>query len=76
MDIHVTGVPESLRGEATRLIRDTLGGHPLEGTLHVQASRFHNGEWMVFITDLHEVQFVDGALAERIRRHLQGLSVK
>lgn len=72
----MTGVAEHLRAEAARLIRETLGGHPLEGTLHVHASRFRNGEWMVFITDLDEVQIVDGALAERIRKHLQGMPQK
>ena len=76
MDIHVSGVPASQREEAARVIRETLGGHPLEGTLHVHASRFPNGEWMVFITDLDEVQIVDGELAERIRKHLQGIPRK
>ena len=72
MNIAVTGVPEELRGHAARIIREHLSGHPLESSLHVHATRFKNGEWVVFITDLDEIEIVDSALAERIKRHLQG----
>ena len=73
MNIHVTGVAENLRDEAARVIREALGGHPLESSLHIHATRFGNGEWIVFITDLAEVEIVDGALADRLRKSLQGI---
>jgi flagellar biosynthesis regulator FlaF len=74
VEVSVAGVPDALRGEAIRLIRRALGDHPLESTLHVHAERFNNGEWVVFITDLNEIEVVDGALAERIRAHLLTLA--
>jgi hypothetical protein len=67
----VTGVPEKIRPVAERLIREALGSHPLEESLHVHATRFQNGEWLVFITDLDEIEIVDGALAEKIQRALR-----
>lgn len=71
MNVQVTGVSENLRPRAEQLIRDALGSHPLESSLHVHATRFHNGEWLVFITDLDEIEIVDGELAERIRAALR-----
>ena len=62
---------EKVRPQAERVIREALGAHPLESTLHVHASRFQNGEWFVFITDLDEIEIVDGALADRIRTALR-----
>jgi hypothetical protein len=67
----VTGVPEKIRPVAERLIREALGSHPLEESLHVHATRFQNGEWLVFITDLDEIEIVDGELAEKIQRALR-----
>ena len=67
----MTGVSEKVRPQAESLIREALGSHPLESTLHVHATRFHNGEWMVFITDLDEIEIVDGDLAERLRNALR-----
>ena len=75
MNIQVTGVSEKVRPQAERMIRDALGSHPLESTLHVHATRFHNGEWMVFITDLDEIEIVDGELAERIRNALRSTAL-
>ena len=71
MNVQVTGVSEKVRPQAERVIREALGAHPLESTLHVHASRFQNGEWFVFITDLDEIEIVDGALADRIRQALR-----
>ena len=62
---------EKVRPVAERLIREALGTHPLESSLHVHATRFHNGEWLVFVTDLEEIEIVDGDLAERIRKALR-----
>ena len=62
---------EKVRPQAERVIREALGSHPLESTLHIHASRFQSGEWFVFITDLDEIEIVDGALAERIRTALR-----
>ena len=66
-------MPQSVRTQAEGLIRGVLGSHPLEGTLHVHATRFANGEWVVFITDLHEIEIVDGDVADRIRLALRAL---
>ena len=66
---------EKVRPQAERVIREALGAHPLESTLHVHASRFQNGEWFVFITDLDEIEIVDGDLAERIRNALRSTAL-
>jgi hypothetical protein len=73
LNIQVSGVPESVRRQAEGLIRGVLGSLPREGTLHVHATRFANGEWVVFITDLHEIEIVDGDVADRIRLALRSL---
>ena len=67
----MTGVPDKVRPVAERLIREALGSHPLESSLHVHATRFQSGEWVVFITDLDEIEIVDGDLAEKIRNALR-----
>ena len=69
----MSGVPETVRRQAEGLIRGVLGPLPREGTLHVHATRFANGEWVVFITDLHEIEIVDGDIADRIRLALRTL---
>ncbi len=73
MNVQVTGVPESVRRQAENRIRDVLGAHPLEGTLHVHATRFANGEWLVFISDLDEIEIVDGGIADQVRQALRAL---
>ena len=73
MNVQVTGVPGSVRPQAENLIREALGSHALEGSLHVHAARFPNGEWLVFITDLDEIEILDGELTDQIRRALKGL---
>jgi hypothetical protein len=71
LNVQVTGVSEKIRPRAESLIREALGSHPLESTLHIHATRFQNGEWLVFVTDLDEIEIVDGALAERIQAALR-----
>jgi hypothetical protein len=71
LNVQVTGVPDKVRPVAERLIREALGSHPLESSLHVHATRFQSGEWVVFITDLDEIEIVDGDLAEKIRNALR-----
>jgi hypothetical protein len=71
LNVQVTGVPDKVRPVAERLIREALGSHPLESSLHVHATRFQSGEWVVFITDLDEIEIVDGELAEKIQRALR-----
>lgn len=73
MNVQVTGVPGSVRPQAENLIREALGSHAVEGSLHVHAARFPNGEWLIFITDLDEIEIVDGELADRIRTALRAL---
>ena len=73
MNVQVSGVPESVRRQAEGLIRGVLGSHPLEGTLHVHATRFANGEWLVFITDLDEIEIVEGGIADEVREALRRL---
>jgi hypothetical protein len=73
MNVQVTGVPETVRRQAEGLIREVLGAHPLESTLHVHATRFANGEWMVFITDLDEIEMVEGGVADQVRAALRTL---
>jgi hypothetical protein len=66
-------VPERVRRQAEELIRDVLGAHPLEGSLHVHATRFANGEWLVFISDLDEIEIVEGGIADQVREALRRL---
>jgi hypothetical protein len=73
VNVQVSGVPDSVRRQAEAVIRDVLGAHPLEGTLHVHATRFANGEWLVFITDLDEIEIVDGDVADQVRAALRAL---
>ncbi len=73
MNVQVSGVPERIRHQAEGLIRGALGSHPLEGTLHVHATRFASGEWLVFITDLDEIQMVEGDVADQVRAALRRL---
>jgi hypothetical protein len=73
VNIRVSGVPESVRRQAEGRIRDVLGSHPLEGTLHVHATRFANGEWLVFISDLDEIEIVEGDVADQVREALRAL---
>jgi len=73
VNVQVSGVPESVRRQAEGLIRGALGSHPLEGSLHVHATRFANGEWLVFITDLDEIEIVEGGIADQVREALRGL---
>lgn len=71
MNVQVSGVPESVRRQAVGAIRNVLGAHPLEATLHVHATRFANGEWLVFITDLEEIEIVEGGVADQVRAALR-----
>ena len=68
----MSGVSDKIRPHAERLIREALGAHPREDTLHIHAARFQNGDWLVFVTDLDEIEIVDGELAERIQSALRG----
>jgi hypothetical protein len=73
VNVQISGVPASVRTKAEGLIRGVLGTHPRESTLHVHATRFANGEWLVFITDLDEIEIVDGDVADRVRAVLHTL---
>lgn len=73
MNVRVTGVPDRVRRQAEGLIRDVLGSHPLESSLHVHATRFANGEWLVFISDLDEIEIVEGEIADKVRAALRVL---
>ena len=71
VNVIVSGVGFSTRREAERVIRETLASRALDETLHIHATRFANGEWLVFITDLAEVEVVNGGLAERLQAALK-----
>ena len=71
MNVIVTGVSNVVRDDAVRIIRQALAGRLLDDTLHVHATRFANGEWLVFVTDLDEVEVIDGELAARIQEALK-----
>ena len=71
MNVFVTGVGPSTHDEAVRVIRETLAARALGDTLHIHATRFANGEWLVFVTDMHEVEVIDGEIAERLQAALK-----
>lgn len=71
MNVQVSGVPETVRRQAVGIIHTVLLSHPLEQTLHVHATRFANGEWLVFITDLTEIEIVEGSIADQVREALR-----
>lgn len=73
MNVQVSGVPATIRSQAEGLIRQVLGTHPHEPSLHVHATRFANGEWLVFITDLDEIEIVEGDVADKVRAALRAL---
>jgi hypothetical protein len=71
MNVFVTGVGSSTRDEAVRVIRETLAARGFGESLHIHATRFANGEWLVFVLDVDEVEVIDGELAERIQAALK-----
>jgi hypothetical protein len=71
MNVLVTGVSNSVRDEATRVIREALAARAPEDSLHIHATRLANGEWLVFVTDLQEIEVIDGGLAEKLQAALK-----
>ena len=71
MNVIVTGVSNSVREHAIQVIRETLAARTLEDTLHIHATRLNNGEWLVFVTDVLEVEVIEGGLAERLQAALK-----
>ena len=71
MSIIVTGVSSPVRDHAVRVIRETLAARLLDDALHIHATRFANGEWMVFVTDLNEIEVIGGDLAEKLQAALK-----